>query len=99
MTGKPTALSAASPPLIARGACLLVASDRSILSVRSQSGPPLGARTRSYHIACSPSPSATSHGWKRSFMKFGAVAPLITCGVLQLAFLSRAEVGEMEAGF
>ena len=65
----------------------VVASVRSTLSVWIRlTG---AARTRSYHMACTPEASVVIHGWKRSFIVRVSRLTLITCGALQVPLPSR----------
>src|SRR5215470_3032254 len=91
-TGNVTALSICSGPVTA-GAVVAVARDRSCLLVWITSTVLPG--TRSYHMTCSPPPSAAIQGWKRSFMIAVSRAGLMTCGVLQVLFPSLEKLRKM----
>src|SRR5258707_15521245 len=78
--GKATVLSVTSP--VGFGPAVAVARLRSSLLVWIRSTGVPG--TRSYHMTCSPVPSAVIQGWKRSFIVTGVGLALICCGVLHV---------------
>src|SRR5260370_33054837 len=86
--GKATVLSVPSP--VGFGPAVAVARLRSSLLVWIRSTGVPG--TRSYHMTCSPVPSAVIQGWKRSFIVTVVGPALICCGMLHVLLLSREKL-------